>query len=150
MSTNANQHLPYDPEKETYLNNFYCKFPEGPDSKRPDGLARLSCQIIWEVSFRDYYRKKIGGTWLKDEKQYEDYVRKFSARYLSESPRQFFATIDQVATDLGLDMANLQRMMRSCKQPDSTLDMCIERDNFIRPVYIRLREMGYNKAELWG
>ena len=65
--------------------------------------------------------------------------RGFSERYMSDTPQSFIAAVDQAMAETGVDGRKIEQM--DALGEEKFLD-------YILPVYVRLREMGYNHTEL--
>jgi len=65
--------------------------------------------------------------------------RGFSARYLADTPQSFLRTVDRVMAEAGVDGKKIEQM--EALGGEKFLD-------YILPVYVRLRVMGYGHPEL--
>lgn len=135
-------YIAYDPEAEDFLNNFYTRFVQSGTENHPEGLARAIYSNRMDTTYAECYRG------LDYEADYQDYCAKKSNRYLQETPRTFFKTLDEVISEVGLDFSEIRRLTLIARE--GTLEDCLARDEYIRPVYVHMRQMGYNKSELWG
>lgn len=67
----------------------------------------------------------------------------FSQRFLDESPRQFYETLDEAVWESGISQEELMLLLTETRQIGS-------RENLyqrLTPAYIKLRTMGYNHAD---
>ncbi len=102
-----------------YLNNFF--------SKLPGGFHR---QIIPENELDICSRKRYHGE-----------RHNHSDLFLDQSPRVFYATIDSVVEQCGLDPVKIRTMQE--EKNDRR-----ELNNYAQPAYVELRLLGYNHHDL--
>ena len=103
------------------------------------GLRDLSQfdQEKFKKSFRELtedFAKKHGLYFARESS-------KHSELYLNQSPEEFYATVDSLIEDCGLNLETIQQMH------EGTNTMTVLND-YAFPVYIKLREMGYTHMEL--
>lgn len=66
----------------------------------------------------------------------------FSAKWLDQTPAEFFNTVDQVSAESGYNPHDIEKMV-------SSLELMPKFYNEVAPkVFIRLLELGYNEVEL--
>lgn len=145
------QHVPFDPKAEAFNNNFFQHFPIGNDphpSRLPEGMYRMAAKGHWEVCNRVYIKEE----WPQ---YYEADCQEYSELYLEQTPAVFYVVIDQIVRELGLSMDEVSRTINRLRHiqegrgPDATKSM-FDLSDYLQPIYIALRNKGYNKPELWG
>jgi len=119
-----------------YLNNFFFRLP---DSRFDNNgyYRRVYTVEIRKKSFRELtedFAKKHGLYFARESS-------KHSELYLNQSPEEFYATVDSLIEDCGLNLETIQQMH------EGTNTMTVLND-YAFPVYIKLREMGYTHMEL--
>lgn len=148
-------HVPYDPSKEQFLNNFYTRFPSGV-GVYPEGLARSISSEYWNTLYIQIF---LG--FSMSEEDLQDLCSKYSDKYLSMTPKQFFEELDTTVTEVGLTLDDIKQKIKVFKmaiehlfESDKTRVIAEqaskELNDYLTPVYVALRAKGYNRKELWG
>jgi hypothetical protein len=140
-------HVPYDPDTEMFLNNFYTRFPSGIGTY-PQGLDRATWESDWHKTHREVFRSWDTFTSVED---FDDFCSRLSDRYLDETPEQFFAELDRTVIEVGLSPDIIMEKIQASKNDHlSSREESLDRDEYLKPVYIAMRNKGYNKKELFG
>lgn len=142
-----------------YLNNFgfrLCNTSYSFDSPQEDllpGYYRTLCeanneldktrrQIVLEQEHEDAEQRKEFGLPPKPSK-----IGEYSSRYLDQTPREFFKTIDSLTKELGLEREINEVQKELAHELPETHEW--ERLNaLVQELYIRMRLMGYYHKEL--
>lgn len=137
------------PDPWGYLNNFRCHlfgeeyFPNTIYNYR--WAERNWNSVLWNTPHRDNYRKDIeegrmGGSMEEIEEEH-------SARWMLETPSQFYANVDRAMEIEGVTPEQIYTLDRAIKQHVVDGNIRGEKEaelvTLIMPVYIRLRAMGY-------
>lgn len=152
-------YVPYDPETEVFLNNFFTRFPLNDGSDFSNGIYRTCLADCWDVPIRTklrsvYLEVKFSGS-------LEDYCAKHSDKYLAQTPREFFAELDSTVVEVGLSLEAIAAKIHSYQAASKHLfespearrlveQASEELNSYLTPVYVALREKGYNRKELRG
>jgi hypothetical protein len=153
------QHVPYNPEDEAFINNFFCRFPYGEGSAYPEGTTRFSYAKHWDDVIRQSIRNSLER--ISSKVDFIDYCATRSDLYLDQTPRQFFAELDRTVVELGLSVEAITAKIRTFHSASKSLfnsddsrrvanNASREMNEYLKPVYIALRRKGYNKADLWA
>ena len=67
----------------------------------------------------------------------------------SQTPREFFKTIDDVITDSGIDINEIKRL-QNLNKIDNQGSHYKKLYDLVLPVYIKLREIGYERTDFIG
>jgi hypothetical protein len=148
-------YVPYNPEVEKFLNNFYTRFPSG-TGPFPYGLARFVLNDCWNKTNQERLRE----IYSHSEEEFQDHCSRVSDRYLAETPEQFFAELDKTVLEVGLSFDQIKERIKTYSAAGDSIGgddrtnirqhhMNILNDYLI-PVYKALRLKGYNIKELWG
>ena len=129
------KYVPYELTKENFLNNFHTRFPSERLQAHPEGLSRSVAKAYWNETYRNVLRDMLG------QVDFTKYCTRRSDLYLDQTPGQFFEEVDRTVFEVGLSLGNI------AKKINNGVDE--ELHDYIRPVYVALREKGYNQAELW-
>jgi len=149
------QYIPFDSAELPFLNNFFAHFPVGNDpypAAIPEGLYRMTGHLasFWGKT----YKESMIESGLS-ESELQDYYSDRSDKRLNQTPEQFYAEVDRTVQELGMDMTLIQKTINiflhdsrveSC---ENSLELSKILDEFLAPVYVALRNRGYNKADLW-
>ena len=111
----------YCPTIENYLNNFILHLP---DNRFKNG---------------GYYRRYYNSTqWVTKFKDMPRHIDKgHSDLFMNQSPKEFYETIDKTIVDCGLSLEEIRELWKK--------DEKMKLWELSLPIYIRLRELGYNK-----
>lgn len=128
------------------LNNFFCNLPGGvyrseqflslflPGETYGDGVARGA---------------REEGRELRNEE-----LEGYSARKMSETPEEFFASIDDALVKCGIDGASIRYCIESLVGSESRRreqwEIVRTIHSAVLPAYIVLRHMGYSHRDLAG
>jgi hypothetical protein len=162
------KHVPYKASELSlnqgvlFLNNFFCHFsllnsPEETlvcEEFYPDGLYRMLQKDRWDVlsriSIKNFLLKHLSHVAL------DECCADRSDKRLDQTPRQFYAEVDGVVESLGISAEEIAKRINAVlmQRHDVSIEelrrLTAELDTFLLPIYIALREAGYNKADLWN
>ncbi len=122
-----------------FFNNFSTRFPALNKGSVADERGCLETAGAMDLPFSAFFRP-------------ESYIY-YSQKYLEQTPRAFFETIDRIAKELGItqvQIRNLKELQANAGSLELRLQYFDELDELIAPVYFRLREMGYGHFDLTG
>lgn len=114
-----------------YFNNFGNNLPN--EEAENKGLYRALMQPNFDITFEEYAKKR--GADLSEH----------SETYRNQTPRQFFETVDLALKESGISMEEYNRIRQLVKADHKYWENFYE---LVTPVYIKLRQMGYNEADL--
>ncbi len=143
------------------LNNFlsHFRFLEKPketsvcDEYFPDGMYRVFAKDEWDVTYRAQINEILRGA---STESFDEYCAGRSDKCLNQTPRQFYAEFDGVVERLGISpdviakKINAYLMQRRSIPREESLRLNAKLNIFLLPIYIALREVGYNKKDLWS
>jgi hypothetical protein len=118
-----------------YLSNFWQMLPGSDDGGQSAFSANF--QDCMDSPFRETFMR-----WDFNEK-----MGKFSDKFLSLTPRQFLREVAESASECQVSAADVQRWHDLHKTSAPEYDPA-KFMRLILPVYVRLRERGYNHFEL--
>jgi hypothetical protein len=144
-------------QKVQFLNCFFRHFrfmerPKGtPASIFLDGWSRMQHQDQWSVS-----RRTGISNYPFSYPSLAECCADRSDKRLDQTPRQFYAEVDGVVESLGISAEEIAKRINAVlmQRHDVSIEelrrLTAELDTFLLPIYIALREAGYNKADLWN
>lgn len=114
---------------DKYLNNFILRLP---DRRWQNGswYNKNYDPVEWETKHKELPPRKHTGLPRLNEGH--------SDLYLNQSPREFFETICRVIAECGIPIETIEKLWE--KNENTLLEV------LTFPVYVRLRELGYNKS----
>ena len=119
-----------------HLNNFFFRLPDNRFDN--NGYYRQTYTgEKWKKTFREFkeeFAKTYGSDFARES-------RNNSELYLNQSPAEFYATVDSLIEDCGLDVNKIQQMQEN-HTPQISLN------DYAFPVYVKLRDMGYTHRDL--
>ncbi len=121
--------------KNGFMNNFYIHF-----ANWELGYRQIYKEHRWDKTYRDYLIE------LGLSEQTDSDFQTYSLLYLSQTGRQFFEAVDQAVLEAGVDKTHLETMATKFNKLSED-----ERRQFLEilfPVYLKLREKGYNHRDL--
>jgi hypothetical protein len=123
-----------------YFHSFSTILPCFPE----DRSYRTS--LFGNTAITDWRQRTIGNRTREEVPEYSDL-------YCSQTWGEFFAAIDQAIEEENLSLDEVRRLVHEVEGPErkSFEDHRAARDalyEYATPVYLRLREIGYNKIEL--
>ena len=130
------QHVPYDPAKETFLNNFHVRFPSDRLPAHLEGLSRGTARNYWNETYRSVLQIML------EKVDFAKYCAVRSDLYLDQTPEQFFEVVDRTVLEVGLSLESIAEKIN--------IGVDKELHDYLRPIYVALRQKGYNQAELWA
>lgn len=149
------QHVPFDSKELHSLNSFLHQFIRGSvpyDTVQPGGLYRDALHPWWgtkEIAFLKEAARFSGA-------QLRMYCERKSERRLQQTHAEFFAEIDRTIIEVGLTVEEVAEKINiylyfQYQVNRATAHVLNEKlDEFLAPVYIALRNKGYNRADLMG
>lgn len=155
-------HIPYDQDTESFLNNFYTCFPFGSGAIFPNGLRRpriLNNGKEEERNHREIYKDVFLLQKRSRDENYEEHLEDYSDLFLNQTPRAFFGKIDETVIEVGLTLpeitseiqillATYDRLFDNKETEADGVNALNRINDFLTPLYIALRNKGYNAAEL--
>lgn len=120
-----------------FFNNFSTRFPALYKGSLTDVRGQLEKDGAMDLSFMLYYKRSN--------------LELFSRKYLEQTPRDFFATIDRVTEELRIlpeKIVSLKGLIVKASSDDEGIACEKQLLELLAPVYFRLREMGYGHWEL--
>ena len=127
--------------KDDFMNNFYGYFTDENCGYSPRASFRRDG---WETTNRDWLREN----YRDNPESLQRNLKAYSELYLSQTGRQLIESIDQAVLEIGIDPVELKFL--ATKMGDKLVGE--ERRDFIErimfPLYLKLREKGYNHKEL--
>jgi hypothetical protein len=140
------QYIPVS-EKDTctFLNNFFCHFNCPGHELFPEGLYRTTSKNFWNTTFNNY-AGRLG--------QDESYDELGSEKKINQTPSQFYSEIDEVTNLLQVDTKKVTHLILEMQQFQNIgNNIDAEKvyeglDKHLRPIYLELRNRGYNPEDL--
>jgi hypothetical protein len=142
-------------QKVQFLNCFFRHFrfmerPKGtPASIFLDGWSRMQHQDQWSVS-----RRTGISNYPFSYPSLAEYCDRLSRKYLDQTPAEFYEETDAVVEKLGISPEDVVKRINAFLSEGDVSEeeswrLIVERDTFLLPIYIALREAGYNKEDLY-
>ncbi len=102
-----------------YLNSFILRLPDKRFNRR-GYLRQYFDEASWRTKHKDLPNPNLG----------------FSEIFKNQTPEEFYTAVDRTIKECGISIEDIYRLQRTDK-----LALC----NLAWPIFIRLREMGYQK-----
>lgn len=119
-----------------YLNNIVNVMPVLPGHEKVDRMG-MNKRLAFE-------QMGLSDTKCNDIKYFQK--GKNSDLLLSQTPKEFFETIDGVLVELGIDINQIGQYQHDMIEGDHDAQLKIL--DLVEPAYVKLREMGYNRVDL--
>lgn len=145
------QYVPFDSAELSLLNNFFCHFPIGNDpypNRKPNGFYRTAHGEHWNTKILELVR----GFPFQSKDSLHRYCEGKSDKYLAGTFAEFYAEVDRTVEELGMFMVVVSRTINVYEhnQREAGPEGARHLDEFLAPIYVALRNKGYNKADLCG
>jgi hypothetical protein len=132
-----------------YLWNFWCNFD---GEERRSYYKQLYDQLkkdgvpMWDSTHKDHSER------IKDEELRQREIKLHSPLFLLQTPREFYITLDKAVEEAGISVEVLKINIDRCIERKFVGTPAEEKEAFFRdillPIYIAMREKGYNHHEL--
>jgi len=108
-----------------YLNNFHLKMPDGND----------------QSGYGSWYRELYHNHWEVKHRESKNNFGSYSGLFLDQSPKEFYEAVDLAIGECGISRAEITKMLECSNGRPKEI---------VLPVFIKLREMGYDRRDLTG
>jgi hypothetical protein len=122
------EHISWSSLVLTMMNNFHLHFPEGRNISQYQDLLNQKGKGDGEVLFRDIFSKSDGRSEI----------------YLDQTPNQFYAKLESVTQELGIDYKTIRQTSREDRFESDFMPV------LLFPIYCEMLRRGYNYLELWS
>lgn len=133
-----------------HMNNFSCKMP--------GGLYRNSdADPFLDITHLELNKRSVTPSKNRSveycNKSIDHYVAIHSKKYLNSTYREFYQIIDDTIKEIGLNVQIIKTLSQKTNDQNLSLEKRVlirtELEEYLIPLYIKLREKGFTHMDLW-